>query len=616
MSGEQVEILLVDDDPQDRRLVQLILAKSYSPGQYNVQTSGTMSEAMRCLDNDNYDVVLLDLNLPDSRGIETVQKVRDANSDVIIIVLTGLDDEETGVEAIKKGASDYLVKGKYLASILVRTIRYALERKHTEREIQRSSETNAVLNRLLSLSLENLTLKEMLERAIDQVTSVAWLALESKGAIFLVEDEPDVLIMKAQRGLSASVRSTCARVRFDTCICGQAASSATLRFVDHVDTHHQSKYDEMPPHGHYRVPILSGGKLLGVINTYVTEGHQRTDKEEGFLRAVAAVLAGIIERRKVEDELRKHRERLELEVNERTADLQKVNKQLRNEIEERKQIEQELLIAKAAAEAANEAKSEFLANMSHELRTPLHCILSFASFGVKKYDKAKPEKLLDYFTRIRQSGKILLKLLNNLLDLAKLESGGITFTFERTSLSVLVRSVVHELEAMLSERDLSLRYDPSAFNEDFVLDADKIKQVLRNLLNNAIKFSPQGGIINIEVRPVGDSVRISVGDRGPGVPENELEAVFDKFVQSSKTKTGAGGTGLGLAICREIVAGHAGCIWAENRPEGGAVFTLEIPRLANTHVENRPSPADEASPTLHNESQPDHGITPMCGART
>ncbi|MEJ2701114.1 MAG: response regulator, partial [Sedimentisphaerales bacterium] len=391
MSHEQVNILLVDDDPQDRRLVELILAKSYAPGQHSVQTAGTMSEAERCLDTGDYDVVLLDLNLPDSAGIETVQRARDANSDVIVVVLTGLDDEEAGVEAIKKGASDYLVKGGHLANVLVRTIRYSVERKHTEREIQRSSETNAVLNKLLSLSLENLTLEETLERAIDQVTSIAWLALESKGAIFLVEDEPDVLVMKAQRRLSASVQTTCSRVRFGTCICGQTASSAKRQFADQVDKRHRNVYNATPPHGHYCVPILSGGKLLGVINTYVTEGHQPNDKEEEFLRTVAAVLAGIIERKKVENELRRHRESLEIEVNDRTADLQKVNEQLRNEIEERKQVEQELLIAKSDAEAANEAKSEFLANMSHELRTPLHSILSFASFGVKKYNKAAPE---------------------------------------------------------------------------------------------------------------------------------------------------------------------------------------------------------------------------------
>ncbi|MBN2314036.1 MAG: ATP-binding protein [Sedimentisphaerales bacterium] len=112
-----------------------------------------------------------------------------------------------------------------------------------------------------------------------------------------------------------------------------------------------------------------------------------------------------------------------------------------------------------------------------------------------------------------------------------------------------------------------------------------MQQVLRNLLNNAVKFSPNGGLVEVETRQMENAVGLSVRDQGPGIPPNELEAVFDKFVQSSKTKTGAGGTGLGLAICREIIIGHEGRIWAENRPEGGAEFIIEIPWSINRYRE-------------------------------
>lgn len=251
-------------------------------------------------------------------------------------------------------------------------------------------------------------------------------------------------------------------------------------------------------------------------------------------------------------------------------ELEKVNIQLKVSIRQANQLAREAVVA-------NRAKSEFLANMSHELRTPLHSIISFASFGVKKHSSAKPEKLLDYFSRIRQSGKTLLELLNDLLDLAKLESRKVVFTFEPTDVVSLAESMRNELEALLSERHIEMRCAATDFHESVKLDSQKIRQVLRNLLNNAVKFSPQGGIIDVQVRGVDGYVRVSVLDEGPGVPPDELEAVFDKFVQSSKTKTGAGGTGLGLAICREIVAAHKGRIWAENRPTGGAVFSFEIP---------------------------------------
>jgi len=225
--------------------------------------------------------------------------------------------------------------------------------------------------------------------------------------------------------------------------------------------------------------------------------------------------------------------------------------------------------------------------MSHELRTPLHSILSFASFGTKKYANAEPEKLLDYFNSIKKSGQTLLELLNDLLDLAKLESGKVMFAFEPSDLGVLVRSVTNELDTLLSERNLSIRHEVSRFDGEVTLDIDKIKQVLRNLLNNAIKFSPEGGTIDVAICRVASSVRVSVRDQGPGIPQDELEAVFDKFIQSSKTKTGAGGTGLGLAICHEIIAAHKGRIWAEDRPEGGAVFSFEIPLSMDTHTDDQ-----------------------------
>ena len=269
--------------------------------------------------------------------------------------------------------------------------------------------------------------------------------------------------------------------------------------------------------------------------------------------------------------------RAKARAEESKKELERVNKQLEKSVQKANLLAQE-------AEAASQAKSEFLANMSHELRTPLHSIISFASFGIKKYNSAQLEKLLDYFNRIKQSGKTLLELLNDLLDLAKLESRKVMFAFEPSNLGILVRSVMNELDTLLSERNLSIRHELSQFDEEVTLDADKAKQVLRNLLNNAIKFSPEGGTIDVAICRVDSSVRVSVCDQGPGIPQDELKAVFDKFIQSSKTKTGAGGTGLGLAICHEIITAHKGRIWAENRLEGGAVFSFEIPLSTGTHM--------------------------------
>ena len=238
-------------------------------------------------------------------------------------------------------------------------------------------------------------------------------------------------------------------------------------------------------------------------------------------------------------------------------------------------------LAQKAAEEANTAKSQFLANMSHELRTPLHGILSFSKFGINKHATAKPEKLLDYFEKIYQSGNTLLNLLNDLLDLAKLEAGKMKFELRPTETSIIILSLVDEFGSLFAERNLTVRHNDRLFKVRTLIDAEKIKQVVRNLVSNAVKFSPEGGNIEIDMQRGDGTVTVSVKDEGPGIPEDELEAVFDKFVQSSKTKSGAGGTGLGLAICHEIITAHNGRIWAQNRAEGGAVFSFEIPTADN-----------------------------------
>lgn len=255
---------------------------------------------------------------------------------------------------------------------------------------------------------------------------------------------------------------------------------------------------------------------------------------------------------------------------------------IESEVTERKAQEKELRTAMVAAEAASDAKTEFLANMSHEIRTPLHGILSFSKFGLKKSRTADPEKVQDYFNKINTSGERLLELVNDLLDLSKLEAGKMEFEYTEQDLTKLTRCVVDEYVSLVSDRGIEMAYD---FPQQTLLaqaDQRKLMQVVRNLLGNALKFSPSQGKIEVTLNPIemadgSAGARIAIRDHGPGVPPEELDLIFDKFVQSSKTKSGAGGTGLGLAICAEIMRGHAGRVWAENHPEGGAVFYFEMP---------------------------------------
>lgn len=254
----------------------------------------------------------------------------------------------------------------------------------------------------------------------------------------------------------------------------------------------------------------------------------------------------------------------------------------------------ELRRARDAAERADAAKSEFLANITHELRTPMHAILSFARLGLERLERAAPEKLRGYFEHIHKSGQRLLNLINDLLDLSKLEAGQMKPVLAPCDAAALVREVTDELAPLFDHKRLALTVEvPAAVDPVVLADTACLGQVMRNLLSNAIKFTPEGRRITVilaeDALPHGRrrsdcgqraALRVTVADEGVGIPDGEMETVFDKFVQSGKTHTGAGGTGLGLAICREIAEHHGGRIVARNRPEGGTAFDLLLPRAA------------------------------------
>ncbi len=314
------------------------------------------------------------------------------------------------------------------------------------------------------------------------------------------------------------------------------------------------------------------------------------DKDGNSLRLTGIVLDNSI-RKRVEEELARSRDEMEKRVEQRTVELAEMNKELKTEIIERKHVEEKLIIAKRQAEAANVSKSEFLANMSHELRTPMHGILSYSRFGIDKIDRVPKEKHLHYFNQINVSGERLMRLLNSLLDLSKLEAGKMEYNMREDDINQIVSSVVLEFMPAITDKNISLNVIEAKMSTKVVCDSFKISQIVRNLLSNAIKFTLEGKKIEVSYEqtelPVGfrasDSTKVSgitvaIKDQGIGIPDDELELVFDKFAQSSKTKTGAGGTGLGLAICVEIAKAHKGKIWAENRSgEDGAVFKFSLP---------------------------------------
>jgi signal transduction histidine kinase len=228
-------------------------------------------------------------------------------------------------------------------------------------------------------------------------------------------------------------------------------------------------------------------------------------------------------------------------------------------------------------EVASRHKSQFLANMSHELRTPLNAILGYTELMVDGIYGDLPQKAGDVLTRIDRSGKHLLGLINDVLDLSKIEAGQLELALADYSLAEVVHAVVTQVEALAAEKGLILQAAVAPGLPAGRGDERRLAQVLLNLVGNAIKFTEAGSVRIVAIRD-GDAFVVSVADTGPGIAEADRQRIFEEFQQADSSSTRKkGGTGLGLSIARRIVELHGGRIWVESTVGRGSTFSFRVP---------------------------------------
>jgi len=296
------------------------------------------------------------------------------------------------------------------------------------------------------------------------------------------------------------------------------------------------------------------------------------------------------------------KQRLRAERQSLVARLKDSNRYLMRQHAALRRADEEILQVNRQLEQSSRYKSEFLANMSHELRTPLNAIMGFSEILLDLTMNLTAGERTEFLRNIHSSGQHLLGLINDILDLAKIEAGKMDLHPEEMPVMEALQEITAILDPMARQQGLQLRTVGAADAGVIKADRSKFKQVLYNLLSNAVKFTPAPGTITVSVKDSSEQLTVSVEDTGIGMKAEDLPKLFREFEQIDGSYTRRyQGTGLGLALCRRFVEMHGGRIWAESQFGKGSIFTFTIPR------ERRPAavpPVEEAAPTLETMELP------------
>ncbi|MBI9047093.1 MAG: response regulator [Anaerolineaceae bacterium] len=522
---QEIVILIIGNNPDETQVIERFLSeeKVYKGSLIYFDKSAA---AIKYLKNNDADIVLIDLPVIDRKGLKTINQIISVVPECPVIILIEESSLEEAEKIIGSDVQDYLIKDKYTQNSFVRSVRYAIELKQTREALRRSEERFQVMSENVGDIIYQMDLSMRFTYITPSVYPTFGYTQEEWIGSHLSDHASSRSFRKMAGIIARSLKeiATFKDITFETEMIHKDGTELPVEILGRIILNEN------------RIPV----GLQGVTRV-------------------------ITERKRMEKALEDERNLLSHRVEESTAALRQTNAELMR---------------------ALKIKDNFLANMSHELRTPLTAILGLSEMLELNFDKNLDEHQTNSIQLIHNSGKHLLQLINDVLDISKIQAGKMEIDSEDIVVEDLCRASLSLVQGMARSKDQALDYLQD--DTQLVMQADslRLKQILVNLINNAIKFTPNGGKITLEVKPdkTKETICFIIEDNGIGIVQEDMGNLFQPFTQlDSGLSRRHEGSGLGLALVKQLVDLHHGDIFVESQgiPGEGSRFTVVLPKKQN-----------------------------------
>lgn len=536
MSEEKViiSVLLVEDSVADQQLFQQFLKQSVMT-RYSLKIVENLAQANQTLAQKPVDVIVVDLELPDSRGLGTMAQLLEKWPEIPTVVLTGNSDEVMGVNAVKAGAQDYLVKGQINQEVLVRAVRYAVERKQVEVVLQQRAKQQAAIVSLSHEALQERPLDELMDHAVNLVVET----LHITGCCITKS-------AKSQKTQELFANAGITFIKFgksEAALAQKVFEKNESVYIPDVLTEKEYPIPEWVSHNSITaiqcVVIPDNNETYGVLTAVTNALNQFSTEDVAFLQVVSNVLAEAVQR-------------------------YKARRGLENALERAKHSEL--------------VKNLFLANMSHEIRTPLNTILGFMSLIEVSVEGKIDADEKSFFTLVRESGERLMRTVHEILDIAQIEADTLKLVPIELDILELLKRNLPNWQKMAEAKGLKFTFESDSKRQLFTGDEYCISQACEQIVDNAIKYTDEGGV-SITAQNHTEEIVVTIQDTGIGMSEEYLTNLFQAFSQES-----AGyakrfqGVGLGLALTKRYLELNEVVIEVTSKQSVGTKIKLIFPK--------------------------------------